>query len=81
MKFNFLKGLFHMNRSLADILAIITALKAVYDPIAGKKLTTTTELIAVAGEVIAVLVTHKVTLEELQGLIGEIGPLVALFVK
>lgn len=66
-----------MNRSLADLLAIVKELKAIYDPIAGKHLGTT-DAIAVAGEVLAVLVKHKVTIEELQQLLGEVGPLLAL---
>lgn len=66
-----------MNRSLTDILGIVSDLKAVYDPIAGKTLTTT-QTISAAQEVIAVLTKHNVSLAEIADLLTVVSPFISL---
>ncbi len=70
-----------MNRTFLDILAIAKELQAVYDAYqranADNKISVE-EGLALAGQVIAVLNKHNVTLVELETLLTEVGPLLAL---
>jgi hypothetical protein len=62
-----------MNRSLADVLAIAKELIAIYHTVAGKTIGVA-EGLALGGQVLAVLNKHKVTIEELEQLLNEVGP-------
>jgi hypothetical protein len=74
---NVLTGDQFMNRSLADILAIVQELKAIYDPIAGKTISTP-DLIAAVLKALGVLAAHNVTIAELEALLSAVAPFVAL---
>jgi hypothetical protein len=68
----------HMNKSLTEIFAIVKELLAVYQPLVGKKLSTT-EALAAAGSILGILNKHQVTIADLEGILKEVGPLVSLF--
>jgi aspartokinase len=70
-----------MNRSLRDLIAITTDLKAVYDSYlkdAKDGKISTEEALALAAQAIEVLNKHSVTLAELSEILSSIGPLLSL---
>lgn len=69
-----------MNLSLTDVLALVKGLKAIYDPIAGTKLSTN-QTIAVILQVLDLLQQHNVTIADLETILKEFGPFLALVVK
>jgi hypothetical protein len=73
-----------MNRSLKDMLAIVTDLKSVYDAYAvdatdGK--ISLLEGLDLLSRTTAVLNKHSVTLTELEDIVQSVGPLLALLKK
>jgi hypothetical protein len=70
-----------MNRTLRELLAIASELKGVYAAyqLAAKDgKITADEGLALAGQALAVLVKHNVTVAELQELLTEVGPFLSL---
>jgi hypothetical protein len=71
-----------MKRSLKEVLELVKDVKPVYDAYksaAADGQVSLEEGLGLAGQVFAVLVKHEVTVGELQELLGEVGPLLALF--